>query len=368
MPIALILFGDNSHTDLHGVLSVKPVSFTLSLINVASRNLLQFWRLLGYIPNLSAGKDEANGMSAKDKIQDEHNCLFFVLKSLQDIDERGGVQTHIKVWVHFIIGDTEGNNKWLGHYPGNNCEIMRPYRDCQCSFDDMCKTNLKCIYTTLEEMTEAQRLLCSNKDRGLAQYQAMSRYPIINALMQPGLALSDQVYGAYRMTPPELLHTSGAGLILYMFCVIADKLGAGLLRSELDTQHVCMMTSLRQQSECDFPRGATQNGIVDGTKNLVQDQYDEWMVHESEDLTKPPCRTDIAHWISVAKQQMKKSTLINAWMQHDLEYFPCARASVEVQVPPIINVPGTAENDVTNRISDIEDESVDGSTAVESGD
>lgn len=273
MPIALILFGDKSHTDLHGLLSVEPVSFTLSLFNVSSRNLPQFWRLLGYIPNLSAGKGEANRMSAKDKIQNEHNCLSFVLKSLRDIDERGGIRTtvmgrdvHIKVWVHFIIGDTEGNNKWLGHYPGNNRGILRPYRDCQCSFDDLGKTNPKCIYTTLEEMTETQRLLRTNKDSGLEQYRVMSRYPIINALMQPGLALSDQVYGAYRMTPPELLHTSGAGLILYMFRVIADRLGAGLLRSELDSQHVRMMTSLRRQSERDFPRGATRNGIVDGTK------------------------------------------------------------------------------------------------------
>ena len=91
-------------------------------------------------------------MSAKDKIQNEHNCLSFVLKSLRDIDERGGIRTtvmgrdvHIKVWVHFIIGDTEGNNKWLGHYPGNTRGILRPYRDCQCSFDDLGKTNPKCI-------------------------------------------------------------------------------------------------------------------------------------------------------------------------------------------------------------------------------
>jgi hypothetical protein len=33
MPIGLVLFGDKSHTDLHGVLSVEPVSFTLSMFN-----------------------------------------------------------------------------------------------------------------------------------------------------------------------------------------------------------------------------------------------------------------------------------------------------------------------------------------------
>ena len=89
MPIALVLFGDKSHTDLHGLLSVEPVSFTLSLFNRSARNLPQFWRLLGYVPNLSAGKGEVNRMSATNKIQNEHNCLAFILKSVIDINNRG---------------------------------------------------------------------------------------------------------------------------------------------------------------------------------------------------------------------------------------------------------------------------------------
>ncbi len=144
MPIALVLFGNKLHTDLHGMLSVEPVTCTLSLFNRSARNLPEFWRLLGYIPNLSAGKGEANHMPVKDKIQNKHICLSQVFKSIRDILDRGGIRTmvigrevHIKVWIHFIIGDTEGNNKWLGHYPGNNSRIIRPYRDCQCSFADM---------------------------------------------------------------------------------------------------------------------------------------------------------------------------------------------------------------------------------------
>ena len=33
MPIALVVFGDKSHTDLHGSLSLTPIIFTLSLFN-----------------------------------------------------------------------------------------------------------------------------------------------------------------------------------------------------------------------------------------------------------------------------------------------------------------------------------------------
>ena len=91
MPIALVLFGDKSHTDLHGLLSVEPVSFTLSLFNRSARNLPEFWRLLGYIPNLTAGMGEANRTSAEDKVQNVHRCLSFVLKSFREIRRRGGI-------------------------------------------------------------------------------------------------------------------------------------------------------------------------------------------------------------------------------------------------------------------------------------
>ncbi len=273
MPIALLIFGDKSHTDLHGLLSLEPVLFTLSLFNLSARNLPQFWHLLGYIPNLSAGKGGANRMSAKDKIQNEHNCLSHVFKSIRDIHNCRGIRTsvigrdvHIKVWIHFFTGDAEGHNKWLGHYPGNNSGIRRPYRDCQCSFADLRKTNPTCLYTTLREMEDAQTLLENNEVEGLAMLQRLSWYPIKNAFLEHWLPLSDHVHGLFRMTPPELLHTLSAGLILYMFWVIADRVGAGVVRNDLDNQHVRMMKSLQRQSECDFPRGATWNGIVDRTK------------------------------------------------------------------------------------------------------
>jgi hypothetical protein len=42
--------------------------------------------------------------------------------------------------------------------------------------------------------------------------------------------------------------------------------------------------------------------------------------------------------------------MVNAWMRHDLEYFPCA--SPMVDVPPVVQVP--MGEDVTNLISDME--------------
>ena len=60
MPVALIVFGDKSHTDLHGALSITPVLFTLNMFNRTFRNNSNAWRPLAYIPNLSYGKNKAN--------------------------------------------------------------------------------------------------------------------------------------------------------------------------------------------------------------------------------------------------------------------------------------------------------------------
>jgi hypothetical protein len=47
MPVALIVFKDKSHTDLHGTLSLTPIMFTLTLFNRSARNNTRFWRPIG---------------------------------------------------------------------------------------------------------------------------------------------------------------------------------------------------------------------------------------------------------------------------------------------------------------------------------
>ncbi len=98
---------------------------------------------MGYIPNLVYGKGTLDKTRAKDKIQDEHRCLSFIFGSLKEISKEKGFMcnvlgrtVYVQVWIHFFIGDTEGNNKLLGQFPGNKEGIKHPYRDCKCTFDD----------------------------------------------------------------------------------------------------------------------------------------------------------------------------------------------------------------------------------------
>jgi hypothetical protein len=273
MPVGLILFGDKSHTDLHGALLVTPIIFTLTMFNRNFRNNSNSWRPLAYIPNLSYGKNKADKTKTAYKVQDEHSCISVALKSIKDIHRNGGFpavvmgkQVHVTVWIHYFIGDTEGNNKWLGHYPGNRKKICRPYRDCKCNYFELSNPNPTCDYTTLEEMHAAKRLKLNNHKEGALAFKNMSRYNIENALLHKDLPLSDNIHGPYRMMPPELLHTSVSGLIIYMFESLRVQIGCGNDWDNIDKQHIRMAHMLKRQSERDFPRGATRNGLVDGTK------------------------------------------------------------------------------------------------------
>jgi hypothetical protein len=73
----------------------------------------------------------------------------------------------------------------------------------------------KCLYVTLSDMLEAETTI--NGPTCEETYKSISKHPIKNALLQQDLPISDLIYGPYRMMPPELLHTSGSGLIMYMF-------------------------------------------------------------------------------------------------------------------------------------------------------
>ncbi len=68
------------------------------------------------------------------------------------------------------------------------------------------------------------------------------------------------------MMLPELLHTSGSGLIMYMFESLCLHLGGGIDQDYIDQEHIVVSNIIQRQSECDFPCGLMRNGLIDGTK------------------------------------------------------------------------------------------------------
>jgi hypothetical protein len=51
------------------------------------------------------------------------------------------------------------------------------------------------------------------------------------------MPLSDHIHGPFKMMPPELLHTSGSGLIMYMFKSLCQQVGGGKDRDFMDKEH-----------------------------------------------------------------------------------------------------------------------------------
>jgi hypothetical protein len=91
-------------------------------------------------------------------------------------------------------------------------------------------------------------------------------YDIKNAITEKSLPLSDNIHGQYKMMPPELLHTSGSGLIVYMFESFRDQMGGVKDRDLIDRQHILISNLIKRQSERDFLLGSMRNGLIDGTK------------------------------------------------------------------------------------------------------
>ena len=121
-PLTLVCFYDKTNTDVFGSLSCAPFMCTPSFLNKDCRNDDSNYMVLGYIPNLGNGKGKAKKQTAEMKLQDEHNCLSLITNQIIKIHEEGGFWTEVmgrrvcvKLWIHFIAGDTSGHNNLVGH-------------------------------------------------------------------------------------------------------------------------------------------------------------------------------------------------------------------------------------------------------------
>ena len=128
-------------------------------------------------------------------------------------------------------------------------------------------TDPKCRYISLEDMQAAKRRKLNAKTKTDEQnvFKRLSKHDIKNALTHPDLPLSDRVHGVYGMTPPELLHSSGSGLIMYQFQVLSEAMDDEN-KAIFDDLHRKVSFAISRQSEIDFPRGSVRNSPLDGTK------------------------------------------------------------------------------------------------------
>ena len=105
----------------------------------------------------------------------------------------------------------------------------------------------------MEDIQFAKKRKRGDEDAWIEYYQSISTYDIWNALTEKSLPLSDNIHGPYKMMTPELVHTSGSGLIMYIFESLRDQMGGGKDRDFIDKQHIQISRLIKRQSEQDFP-------------------------------------------------------------------------------------------------------------------
>ena len=130
------------------------------------------------------------------------------------------------------------------------------YRDYQCAIGGMSNPDPKCNYVTLEEMRLVKRRKVDATTEEIRNkiFQDISKHDIRNALTKSNLPLSDQIQRNSCMTPPELVHTSGSGLIMYMFQTL-QLLLLPAFQIVFNALHQKLSTDIGIQSEEDFLAG-----------------------------------------------------------------------------------------------------------------
>ena len=260
-PLALVCFYDKTHTDLHGSLACAPFICTPAFLNRDARNDDSNYMVLGYIPNLGYGKGKTKRQTSTMRLQDEHDCLKLITKQIIQIQTNGGFWTEVmgkkvcvKVWIHFITGDTSGHNNLVGHMNGSNMKF--PYRDCKCELHELSVSRPKCKLVTLDEIRNA-----TNTPNGLT---ALSKKAITNAF--DGVPFGDLTYGLLGSVPAEMLHVGGTGILKYIFEYLDNLIAGDKDKESFDDLHRQLVKDAQRQSERDFPRMSVRNGITDGTK------------------------------------------------------------------------------------------------------
>ena len=137
----------------------------------------------------------------------------------------------------------------------------------------------QCQYLTSEDYyskKNSRSTLVTNAARKMID-KSWSKHDIDNAFMNPDLPLSDQIHGIFRMTPPERLHTTQAGLTKYMMnplrVTIGDTGERKKLVSDIENLHNNLHHDLKRNSEHDLPQGSMRKSVL---KNSLVTASERW--------------------------------------------------------------------------------------------
>ncbi len=227
--LPLIFFCDEAQTSSFGDLSAEPVSFVPAWFRQECRMKYEFWRHLGYLPNMGFGhgkhlqqyddewvrkhnkkKGKKKDMrTSREKALDAQALYRAVIKSLKDCCERGGVRLRymdkncvFKPFLLAMITDAKGGGIMSGHYNASgNAKVNALCYQCLCAFGDLASTRPNCTRVTLAMLERARN------DHAFAH--RISYHPIASAWNE--IPLANNTEGISGSMLFERLHVMGHG-------------------------------------------------------------------------------------------------------------------------------------------------------------
>ena len=250
----LIFFIDGVGLDAMQRQGLEPVTFTLGIFNRHARNSSQFWRILGYIPNLEKVSN-FNYVTQKQKLlkkEHYHEMLSHILSDVKLLQQEGGMTWsfangktyNLKFPLMYCIGDALGLDKLCNrklHYSPSKTFMTGCCRDCNMVYKHchdpkfMCKFHKSSLLKTMPN-----ELL----DR-------LSFVPVKSNAFD-GMCMGNNEHGILGACPPEPLHQWYLGIVTvvmdYFWTRITNK-----AQDYLDTVCRGLCTECHRQSDRDMP-------------------------------------------------------------------------------------------------------------------
>ena len=262
------LGADKTTIDAHNRLSMKPLNFSLGIFKQSVRCLPVAMRVLDYI-YLQATPDNdelvEDGLSTPDckvlfpaktttkkaayNLNDYHAQIEFILKGFKWIlnYRNRKIPVTFRMYVPFIVGDTEGHDRFCGHFTTRFPGIHELCRICECSTKKSGYFKSNFPYR-----------LPSRVNRAVARYgtdalHAMSQQKLINGFRKVRFG-SHNERGIFRACPGEILHLVLIGWFKY--CITSFSSQAGLKSKcigQYDVLSAEIGKSLSRQSDRELP-------------------------------------------------------------------------------------------------------------------
>ena len=292
--LPLIFYIDGAATGQFVDLKITAVKFTFGIFKRKARERHHMWRILGYVPEVSAKKTRGQrlfkesrhadaAMAHPDSIdlfagdpnkkvpiaQDLHTMLALIWESYLPIQQRGfywDLRYNGKVYkdiefvpfVAFICCDTEEADRLCGAYTSRAAGVSQLCRYCTCPTEESDDPLAQYEEKTVPMISE---LVAANNTQKLKE---LSQHNIKNAtyLLTFGQHNEAGIHGA---APLEMLHALLLGIFLYVRDMFFEHTGeTSKLSDEINALCVEYGEHFSRQSERDMPKTQFTYGIRKG--------------------------------------------------------------------------------------------------------